>query len=68
MSALQFKKRMTKSAFDQRLQNELGAEGLSCCPYVEQGRKMTLYYNNGVHCGTWMGGQGWAFKHAYESK
>jgi len=66
MSDLQFKERMPKSAFEQRLATDLGSEGLSCSPYREQGKPMTLYYLNGVHCGTWMSGKGWAFASAYK--
>lgn len=69
--ANQFKKRMTKSAFEQRIATDLGIDNVSCRPYEEMTdvegvtAKMTLYYKNGVHIGTWQSGQGWLFESAY---
>ena len=63
---LQFKKRMTKASFEARLYEDFNYLSLSCRPHVEGGSKMTLYYNDGTHCGTWHKGVGWTFKDAYE--
>jgi len=71
MSDLLFTQRMTKGAFEQRLVESIGAEGITACPYTEEAYgdgapvKMTLYYKNGVHAGTWQGGKGWAFRRNY---
>jgi hypothetical protein len=70
MSDLQFKERMNKASFEARIVSELGGQGMTKCQYKEHGAgetvtTMTLYYKDGAHCGTWQGGQGWAFKSAY---
>ena len=67
---LKFKQRMTKASFENRIVTDLGNDGLTASPYTEMDgdkvNKMTLYYKNGAHVGTWMGGSGWAFESAYE--
>jgi hypothetical protein len=75
MSELAFKKKVTRKAFETRLVRDFGHENLSKSPYDESGwdnendvpttTRLTLYYIEGVHVGTWCKGIGWIFSHAY---
>lgn len=62
MSNMAFKGKLTKREFEHKLVVGLGSEGLSQSPYVEEGKKLTLYYKNDRHVGTWMNGVGWVFE------
>lgn len=64
MSNMFFKGKLSKKEFEHKLVVGLGMEGLSASPYEEEGKKLTLYYKNDVHVGTWMSGIGWIFEHA----
>jgi len=69
MSSIAFNQKMKKSEFEAKVVADLGMDGLTCCPYVEEGKHMTLYYKNGVHVGTWIRScgisRGWIFTSAY---
>lgn len=71
MPHLAFKEKMPKATFEQTVISKIGVEGLTASPYNEEGRdgkqtRMTLYYKNNVHVGTWQGGTGWMFKSALQ--
>ena len=71
MSHLQFKRHITKTAFETLLKKDLGGR-LKGRPYDEvfagKINHMTMYYRNNIHVGTWQKGVGWAFKTAYQNK
>jgi len=72
MPEFAFKEKITKKAFGAKLIKEFGYDNLSCSPYSENtrdedgnlciGNRMTLFYVDNVHIGTWMKGEGWIFK------
>lgn len=73
MSNLAFKRRITRKAFDAKLQEDFGDYPLFRSPHSENAldengnpivKKMTLYYYDGIHIGTWMKGEGWIFQFA----
>ena len=72
MATTAFKEKITKKAFEAKVIGDFGNDKLAASPYDEQigdtRTKMTLYYLDGTHIGTWCKGEGWIFKKAYEPK
>jgi len=65
--------KITKRDFENKLVKEFGLTGLVASPYIEDGKKLTLYYLEDIkeyplHIATWMSGEGWVFDHAEEYK
>jgi hypothetical protein len=69
MSELQFKKRMTKKAFEQKFMEVVNGRDCHVTPHDENGWEgdhptvthMHLYYIEEAHAATWCKGQGWIF-------
>mgnify|MGYP001171794436 CR=1 FL=1 len=63
--------KITKTKFEQMLITKHSIEKLSASEVEERTglnefgdwiyTTLTLYYADGEHCGTWMGGEGWEF-------
>jgi hypothetical protein len=63
---MKFEGKITKGNFEAKLYDLIAElkfkdDDLSCSPYVEHGKKLTLYYIQGGHAGTWIKGEGWIF-------
>jgi hypothetical protein len=61
-----YKGKITKTALEAKMSDLLEDPKhknteWTCSPYVEEGKKLSLYYFDGVHIGTWVGGSGWIF-------
>jgi len=61
-------RKIPKSNFELELYGINGGVPVRCRPYVEQGKRLYLYYGrladiHGIHehIGTWQGGEGWTF-------
>ena len=69
MNKKQIELKTTKSNFEQRIISIYGHKNLSCSPYYSNSRlesyekpiKLTLYYNNGEHIGTWQKAGCWYY-------
>lgn len=64
---MKFKDRITKSKFERKIMREYKGN-IESSPYDEMKRdgsgeivRLTLYYQNGKHIGTWTNGKGWLF-------
>ena len=67
MSAhLQFKEKITKPKFEEKLIEEFGSEGLVRSPYTENGQRLSLFYKDDFHIATHTRGTGWIFTSAYD--
>jgi len=74
--------KISKKSFEKTLSNDFGSTDLVQSPYVEDGKKLTLYYLKDaekrsigkeefimdLHIATWMNGEGWVFDHAEKHK
>jgi hypothetical protein len=63
---MKFEGKIKKSDFESKLYETVEEMGfkddeLSCSPYIENGKRLTLYYIQGGHAGTWIKGEGWIF-------
>lgn len=77
MTRLAYDKRVSKVDFMDKLIHDFGFGILTQSPYVEDNMdastgkmkksRMTLFYVDGTHVGTWMAGKGWIFASAYNS-
>lgn len=64
---MKFKDRITKSKFERKIMREYKGN-IESSPYDEMKRdgsgdfvRLTLYYQNEKHIGTWTNGKGWLF-------
>ena len=63
---LLFKAKIKKKEFVNKLIEMFGIERLSQCSHSEmnvngKNIRMTLYYIDGIHAGTWCNSEGWIF-------
>jgi len=56
------KRKTTKMNFEADLIERWGVKSLTYRPHYEDSKKISLYYADGVHIGTWQSGDGWEFQ------
>lgn len=65
-NTLQFKSKISRAKFEDKIINDFGNNGLVRSIYVEEGVRLSLYYINDFHIGTHGKGEGWLFISAYK--
>lgn len=68
--------KISKKGFEKALMNDFESSAVVQNPYIEDGKKLTLYYlidgdkknDIDLHIATWMSGEGWVFDHAQKHK